>query len=62
MISRDAEPIGHRPPYKRVDLSRRLPKVVTRDDVNRTGRNPDPALYDYCHVYDVWNLKEQRHG
>lgn len=59
MIDPKAEPLFNRPPYKRVDLARRHPKVITRDDVIRTDRVPDPALYDYCHVYDVWNLKEQ---
>ena len=59
MIDPKAEPIDHRSPYKRIDLARRKRKaVVTRDDVKAAGTMPDPAFYDYCHVYDVWNLKE----
>lgn len=58
MIAPNAEPIGHTPPYKRIDLARPKPKAtITREDVIRTDIVPDPALYDYCHIYDIWTLK-----
>lgn len=58
MIAPDAEPVDHRTPYKRIDLARPKRKaVITREDVNRTETVPDPALYDYNHIYDIWTLK-----
>lgn len=58
MIAPDAEPIEHRPPYKRIDLARRKRKaVITRADVIAGDMVPDPALYDYNHAYDIWTLK-----
>lgn len=60
MIDPKAEPIGHRSPYKRIDLSRPKPKeVITRKEVVETDKVPDPELYDYCHIYDIWKLKDK---
>lgn len=58
MIAPDAEPISNRSPYKRIDLSRPKPKAtITRQEAIDSGSIPDPALYDYCHIYDIWTLK-----
>ena len=58
MIDPKAEPIGHRSPYKRIDLSRPKRKaVITRKEAVESNEVPDPALYDYCNVYDIWTLK-----
>jgi len=60
MIARDAEPIGHRTPYKRVDLGRRRPRhpeVITQEDY-QNGVIPDEALYEYWIGDKVWRLKQ----
>lgn len=58
MIAPDVEPIGRRAPYKRIDLAQpRRKAVITRADVIASDMVPDPALYDYDHIYDVWTLK-----
>ena len=58
MIAPDAQPIGHRSPYKRIDLARpRRKAVITRDDIKASGITPDPEQYSYCHIYDIWTLK-----
>ena len=60
MIRPDAEPIGNRNPYKRVDLGRkRLPKVITEEDYQR-GVIPDEALYDYDWTNRAWYLKGEQ--
>jgi hypothetical protein len=57
MIDRDAVPIGHRPPYKRIDLSRpRRKEVITEIDVEN-GEIPDRALYEQDFVSRTWRLK-----
>lgn len=56
MIARDAEPIAHRPPYKRIDLAaRRRPLLITREEVEN-GIDPDITLYD-LDFYGNWHLK-----
>lgn len=59
MIARDAEPIGHIPVYRRIDLSnpgRRA--VITVQQVEATGgKGPDPALYNFDYYRDAWVLK-----
>lgn len=47
VIERDAQAIGHRSPYKRIDLGRRrreLPRTITRAEVE-CKEKPDPDLY-----------------
>lgn len=59
MIERDAEPIGHRTPYKRVDLGARRsqhPAVITQEDY-QNGVIPDEALYEYDWNAKHWVLK-----
>jgi len=57
MIERDAKPISHRPPYKRIDLARPKRKdVITRQDYEN-GVIPDEALYEYDWTAEVWRLK-----
>ena len=58
MINRDAEPIAHRSPYRRVDLNGRK-RVITEDDIaSGRAREPDPALYDLDSANFTWRLKE----
>ena len=59
MIDPKAEPVEHRPPYKRVDLGarrHRLPDVITEEDC-QNGVIPDEALYSYDWDNRVWRLK-----
>jgi hypothetical protein len=57
MIDPEAEPIGHRSPYKRVDLAaRRRPRFITREDYEN-GVIPDEALYEYNSQHEHWVLK-----
>lgn len=59
MIARDAVPIDHRSPYKRIDLAHpnRKPKI-TLEDV-QSGREREPDLEVYRFVYGFgWVLKE----
>lgn len=58
MIARDAEPIGHRPPYKRVDLGARKPRkaVITQADID-AGERVDEGLYEFDWWLGVWRLK-----
>lgn len=46
MIAPDAEPIGNRNPYKRVDLgARRRPRTITREEVENGAPHPDWKYY-----------------
>ena len=60
MIAPDAEPIGHTPPYKRIDLAaRRRPtkQCITREEIeDNLEPMPDPNFYDQD-FYGNWNLK-----
>jgi len=59
MIDPRAEPIGHRPPYKRVDLARKrrpTKPVITRQEIeDNLEPMPDPEFY--VQDYDRWILK-----
>lgn len=59
MIARDAKPIGHVPPYARIDtMHPGRKRVVTREEVeNGLVREPDPEAYSYDGV-GIWTLKE----
>jgi hypothetical protein len=59
MIARDAVPIGHRPPYKRIDLAHPNRKgAITLEDVQSgREREPDLAAYRFVHGFG-WVLKE----
>jgi hypothetical protein len=63
MIARDAQPIDHRPPYKRVDLAakrarpRPTKQRITREEIeDNLEPMPDPEFYDQD-FYGNWNLK-----
>jgi hypothetical protein len=60
MIARDAEPIAHRSPYKRIDLAaRRRPTklVITREEIeDNLEQVPDSRFYE-PDVYGNWILK-----
>jgi hypothetical protein len=59
MIARDAQPVGHRPPYKRVDLARwraRRPAAITLADAEASGTVPDPEFYDFIYGFG-WVLR-----
>lgn len=61
MIARDAEPIGHRPVYKPIDVSGRKPRkrFITREEVlDNLEPRPDPAFYDQDPYTGNWHLKE----
>lgn len=58
MIARDAEPIAHRAPYKRIDLARpRLKAIITEEDIQNGAPEPDPRLYDLDFTTGAWRLK-----
>ena len=59
MIAPDAQPIGHRSPYKRIDLAQRRTRkaVVTQDDIKNGEPIPDPSLYEYWIGDRAWRLK-----
>ena len=58
MIDRDAQPIGHRSPYKRIDLAQRRRKaVITFDEIMAGEPVPDPEFYEYWVVDRLWRLK-----
>lgn len=54
MIDPTCEPIGHRPPYKRVDLGKKrrpTKPIITREEIeDGLERIPDPEFY----VQDCW--------
>lgn len=58
MIDRNATPIGHRPPYKRVDLAarKRRKPFITYDDI-QAGERVDEDFYEYDYWLGVWRLK-----
>lgn len=59
MIARDAVPIGHRPPYKRIDLAHpnRKPAITLEDVHSGRAREPDLAAYTFIYGFG-WVLKE----
>jgi hypothetical protein len=59
MIARDAQPIGHVPPYKRIDIRHPGRKaVITRAEVEQgVCREPDAEAYYYDHPRDCWVLR-----
>jgi hypothetical protein len=59
VIARDAEPIGNRNPYKRIDLAakRRPPAIITQEDYDN-GVIPDEGLYTFNPYTRNWELKE----
>lgn len=60
MIARDAQQIGNRPPYKRIDLAaRRRPTklVITREEIeDNLEQMPDTDFYT-LDFYGNWHLK-----
>jgi hypothetical protein len=60
VIARDAQAIGNRPPYKRVDLAaRRRPtkQTITREEIeDNLEPMPDPDFYT-LDFYGNWHLK-----
>jgi hypothetical protein len=60
MIDPQAEPIDHRPPYKRIDLARKRPTkpVITRQEIeDNLEPMPDPEFYVLDYLTDNWILK-----
>lgn len=60
MIDPKAEPIGHRSPYKRIDLGRKRPTkpFISRCEVeDNLEPVPDPTFYEIDFVADGWRLK-----
>ncbi len=58
MIEPDADPIGHRPPYKRIDLgARRRKSIITKEDYD-AGEMPDEEFYWFDFGDQLWKLKE----
>lgn len=60
MIQRDAQPIAHVSPYKRIDLMHpgRKAVITALDIANNGGLHPDPAAYRYDPTRDCWILKD----
>lgn len=58
MIDPKAEPIDHRPPYKRIDLARRrMREVITIAEIYREEIFPDTNFYEWFPDECVWKLK-----
>lgn len=60
MIRGDVIPIGHFPPYKRIDPSRSGHKAVITfiETMQNGGRGPDPAIYRWDVIREVYVLKD----
>jgi hypothetical protein len=60
MIPRNAVPIGHISPYRRIDPAHPGRKtVITLFELFRDGgRAPDAAIYSYDLLREVWTLKD----
>lgn len=61
MIDPTCEPIGHRSPYKRIDLARKrrpTKPVITREEIaDNLEPMPDPEFYALDYLTDKWVLK-----
>lgn len=60
MIARDATPLGHVSPYRRIDPAHPGRKAVITglEVVQNGGREPDAAIYRYNGITDTWYLKD----
>lgn len=60
MIRSDITPIGHIPPYKRIDPNHpgRRAVITTPELAQSGGREPDAAIYRYSHLTGSWHLKD----
>ena len=58
MIDPKAIPLFNRSPYKRVDLSQRRRRVITRKDLLPGELEPSEAHYDYDEFYSIWTLRD----
>lgn len=61
MIAKDAEPVGNRTAYPRIDIAHigRRQLITLKDWIeDGCGREPDPAAYNYDHYAQAWILKD----
>jgi hypothetical protein len=57
----DAKPVSHIPPLRRIDPANPggYPKMISREEVEHGGREPDPRLYRFSILLNAWVLKEE---
>lgn len=60
MIRGNIEPIGHVPPYKRIDPNHpgRKEVITLAEVIKGGGRGPDPAIYRWDVIREVYVLKD----